>query len=228
MKRIFMILAILLLLAGLALLFWPDVEGHVLEQQTENAVEEFYAQRQEEKPHSELYEAMSIYNVELYYQRQESLRDPWAYEAAAFDLPSYGIEDAVIGILDIPAIDVSMPIFLGATKANLAKGAAVIGQTSMPIGGESTNCVIAGHRGYSGAAYFLHVPDLKVGDRVQITNLWETLEYTVSQTAIIAPDDVEKILIQDGRDMVTLLTCHPYASGGRQRFVVYCDRVGGE
>ena len=98
-------------------------------------------------------------------------------------------------------------------------------QTSLPIGGIDTNCVIAGHRGYSGASYFRYIEKLSVGDSVTITNLWESLHYRVSEIKIIDPYDVDEILIQEGRELITLLTCHPYASGGRQRYVVYCERV---
>ena len=58
-----------------------------------------------------------------------------------------------------------------------------------------------------------------------ITNLWGTLTYKVREIKIISPDDIESILIQPGKDMITLLTCHPYASGGKYRYLVYCDRV---
>ena len=64
----------------------------------------------------------------------------------------------------------------------------------------------------------------KPGDEVIITNLWETMTYVVTDTKIIMPNEVDQILIQEGRDMITLLTCHPYASGGKQRFLVFCDR----
>lgn len=117
-----------------------------------------------------------------------------------------------------------MPIYLGASDDHLAAGAAQLSQTSLPIGGTNTNCVIAGHRGWRGADYFRYVPDLQIGDEIIITNLWETLTYTVVETDIIAPNDVDKILIQEGKDMLTLITCHPYASGGKQRYVVYCER----
>ena len=73
--------------------------------------------------------------------------------------------------------------------------------------------------------YFRYIDKLKVGDAVYITNLWEQLTYRVSEIRIIDPHDVEEILIQPGRELLTLLTCHPYASGGRQRYVVYCERV---
>ena len=118
-----------------------------------------------------------------------------------------------------------MPIYLGATKQHMSDGAAQMSQTSLPIGGSSTNCVIAGHRGWNGAAYFLHLPNLKAGDLVTITNLWEELTYRVVETKVIRPNDVEAIHIQPNRDMITLLTCHPPATGGRERYLVYCERV---
>ena len=117
-----------------------------------------------------------------------------------------------------------LSLYLGATNSHLAAGAAQLSQTSIPIGGINTNSVIAGHREYSGASYFRYVPDLKIGDKVIITNLWEELTYVVVDTDIIAPNEVEKVLIQEGRDMITLITCHPYASGGKQRYAIYCER----
>ena len=64
-----------------------------------------------------------------------------------------------------------------------------------------------------------------MGDTVKLTNLWETLTYTVMDIQIIQPHEVEEIKIQQGRDLLTLLTCHPYASGGKQRYVIYCERT---
>ena len=85
--------------------------------------------------------------------------------------------------------------------------------------------VITVHRSWRGADYFRHIDKLAVGDEVRITNLWKTLTYTVADIQIIQPHEVDKIKIQQGRDLLTLLTCHPYASGGRQRFVVVCERA---
>ena len=162
---------------------------------------------------------------QLYAEKQCNLTDLEACEESAADLTAYGIGDEIIGVLEIPAMELTMPVYLGASDAHLASGAAVLGNTSAPIGGDNTNCVIAGHRGWRGADYFRHIDRLQVGDTVTLTNLWETLTYTVSDIQIIQPHEVEKIKIQQGRDLLTLLTCHPYASGGRQRYVVYCERV---
>ena len=130
-----------------------------------------------------------------------------------------------VGVLEIPAMELIMPVYLGASDAHLAAGAAVLGNTSALIGGDNTNSVIAGHRGWKGADYFRHIDRLQVSDTVKLTNLWETLTYTVADIQIIQPHEVEKIKIQPNRDLLTLLTCHPYASGGRQRYVVYCERI---
>ena len=84
--------------------------------------------------------------------------------------------------------------------------------------------LIAAHRGYEGIPYFREIEKLKVGDRVIIKNPWEKLTYRVEEIKIIQPDDSNQIKIQKGKDMVTLLTCHPYRGHGRYRYVVYCMR----
>ena len=130
----------------------------------------------------------------------------------------------LLSLFRLALIPVYIYIYLGATELHMAAGAAHLSQTSLPIGGMDTNCVIAGHRGYNGARYFRNLDKLHVGDLVTVTNLWETLRYRVCEIRIIDPSDVDEILIQPGRELLTLLTCHPYASGGRQRYVVYCER----
>ena len=106
----------------------------------------------------------------------------------------------------------------------MGKGVAQLGQTSMPIGGENTNCVIAGHRGCSSGEFFLYIHDLQIGDKVYLDNFWGTLTYTVNKIDIISPDDINKILIQKNNDMLTLITCHPYPYN-YQRYAVYCERT---
>ncbi len=177
------------------------------------------------KAHPDLWADMVHYNETIYTQGQTGLSCAYDYQQPSFRLSDYGLENEVFGVISIPAMDLEMPIYLGATEQHMAAGAAHLSQTSLPIGGENTNCVIAGHRGYNGASYFRYIDKLKVGDTVSVTNLWETLQYRVAEIKIIDPNAVTEILIQPGRELLTLLTCHPYASGGRQRYVVYCERV---
>ena len=222
MRKTSLVLAALLAVAGICVLLWPVFTGHRLQADTDEAAQAFLEERKPEQSYPELLTALQDYNQRIYAEKQSDLTSLEACEEPAVDLAAYGIEDEILGVLEIPAMDLTMPVYLGASDEHLAIGAAVLGSTSAPIGGDSTNCVIAGHRGWRGADYFRHIERLQVGDTVTLTNLWETLTYTVADIQIIQPHEVDKIKIQQGRDLLTLLTCHPYASGGRQRFVVYC------
>ena len=236
-KYIAVALALMLFFTGLWIFAYPHVQGAELEQEATQTVDSFMKAVQEIptqepvteikplRPYPELYEAMREYNRELYRTKQSGLKGRADYEASPFRLTEYGLAEEVFGVISVPALEVELPLYLGANSGNMAKGAAVLGQTSIPIGGENTNAVIAGHRGWNGADYFRHVDRLQPGDEIFITNLWETLRYQVTGIGIIAPNDVEAIHIRDGKDMLTLLTCHPYASGGRYRYLVFCERV---
>lgn len=174
--------------------------------------------------HQDLRETMEEYNLQLA-QDQSGLDSVDSYEAPGLNLEDYGLgADDAVGYVEIPAMDVTLPLYLGASRAHMNDGAAVLGQTSMPIGGNSTNCVIAAHRGWNGKAMFRDVELLQEGDLVYLTNLWETLTYQVTGISIIWPDEVEAVAIQPSQDMVTLLTCHPYIVG-THRYLVFCQRV---
>lgn len=249
-KRRGFLLAVLvaIFLAGLGVLLYPAAHGTLTQWRMKGKAEEFLsfvqteayvpqatapgdcvelepekAKLQEQFP--ELWLDMRHYNESLYESGQTGLSNPAAYETPSFQLSDYGLDSEVFGVISIPKLDVELPLYLGATGGHMADGAAHMTQTSLPIGGENTNCVIAGHRGWKGAAYFLYIPQLEQGDIVQVTNLWETLTYKVVETKIIYPDKVEAIHIQPGRELLTLLTCHPPASGGKQRYLVFCERV---
>ena len=231
---------LLVFLAGLASILYPYIWGAAVDSSIASTAKDFLEREEPElpattviidsikpekvKPYPELWEDMVRYNQNIAAQGQSGLSCAYDYQKASFQLADYGLPDEIFGVLSIPAIDLEMRIYLGATEQHMADGAAHLSQTSLPIGGMDTNCVIAGHRGYGGASYFRYLDRLHVGDRVSITNLWETLTYRVCEIRIIDPSDVEEILIQPGRELLTLLTCHPYASGGRQRYVVYCER----
>ena len=225
MRKKSLLLAVLLAAAGFCVLLWPVFTGHRLQANTDEAAQSFLEERKLEQQHPELLTALQEYNRQLYAEKQSGLVDLAACQEPAANLTAYGIADEVFGVLEIPAMDLTMPIYLGASDEHLAAGTAVLGQTSVPIGGDSTNAVIAGHRGWQGADYFRYIDLLQVGDEVTVTNLWEKLTYTVADIQIIQPHEVDKIKIQPNRDLLTLLTCHPYASGGRQRYVVVCERL---
>ena len=246
LKGVIAFVMILLFSCGFSIFAYPYIHNYVVEKDMQGQVQDFWDQlsadptEQETKPtedptdptvpteppkeHEDLWNAMVAYNNTLWEEKQAGLCDPWSYEQPSFTLGDYGLEDEVFGVITIPRLQLEMPIYLGATYKHMADGAAHLSQTSLPIGGENSNCVIAGHRGWGGASYFRYITELEAGDEVIITNLWGELRYTVVETKIIDPNDVEEILIQQDRELLTLLTCHPYASGGKYRYVVYCER----
>ena len=230
-------------LVGMGILLYPAINNYYTGKRMESSVESFYstdptedgtdnsfltiptAETEPSTPYPELLEMLEAYNRELYEDDQSKLSSLEATEQPGVLFSVSGQAGDVFGVLSIPKLEMEMPLYLGATDKHMADGAAQLGQTSIPIGGENTNAVIAGHRGYNGAPYFRYVPELQIGDSVDITNLWGTLHYSVVETKIIQPNDIDAIKIQPGRDLITLLTCHPYASGGRPRFLVICERM---
>ena len=227
MARWLLGLALAVDLALMVILCQPITAPMVYEQTVKEEVA--VVEQGQKKPgiHQDLREAMEAYNLQLS-QDQSGLDSVDSYEAPGLNLEDYGMEaDDAVGYVEIPAMDVTLPLYLGASRAHMNDGAAVLGQTSMPIGGIATNCVIAAHRGWNGKAMFRDVELLQEGDLVYLTNLWETLTYQVTGISIIWPDEVEAVAIQPGQDMVTLLTCHPYIVG-TYRYLVYCQRVKDE
>lgn len=239
MKVKSLVAAPILFLLGLLIALVPCFSGHRLEAQAEQTAERFYENLSESKneesssfaeskggdfPYPELFRAVQEYNEELYRNRQADFTSISAYQEPALCLSDYGIEDGVFGTVCIPKLGVVLPIYLGASEENMAKGAAHLSQTSMPIGGENTNCVLAGHCGFNGADYFRYLSTLAEGDEVILTTFWGEEHYHVSGVAVIAPDDIASVMIQPGRELLTLLTCHPYASGGKNRFLAICEK----
>ena len=234
---------LLVFLVGLAVFLYPTLNSYFTGKRMGSSVESFFgtaptdaapddllptetiAETAPPTPYPEVLELLEQYNQDIYADGQAKLNSLAATEQAGVLFCVSGQQGDMFGVISIPGIELEMPLYLGATEAHMAEGAAQLGQTSIPIGGENTNTVIAGHRGYNGAPYFRYVPELQIGDSVNITNLWGTLHYRVVETKIIQPNDIDAIRIQPGRDLITLLTCHPYASGGKQRFLVICERM---
>lgn len=183
--------------------------------------------KKKEMKYKNLYKEMKDYNDNLIKNGQK-LVDAWSYSQTPVNLDELKSKDGAIGYIDIPDMDVKLPLYIGASEKNMALGAAILSETSMPIGGESTNCVISGHRGYRGAPYFKDIELLKKGSKVYITNPWGKLTYMAYKIEIVSPSDVSSCLIQEGEDIITLLTCHPYMSHGRFRYLVYCKRCEDE
>ena len=221
MKHKFLaVFIVLIYVVSACFVLYPQVTDFMVKQKQSKAVESF-AQNQE---YDDLYQEMAAYNQSLIDSGQAGISDAWTDTAMTGILETAGFEEGMVGVLSIEAMDVTIPLYFGADEMSLYKGAAILADTSFPIGGESTNSVIAAHRGgYEGTAMFRDIEVLQAGDVVSIINPWETLEYEVVGHIVIEPDDLSAIRIIPGVDMVTLVTCHPYGSNS-QRYVVYCKR----
>ena len=243
MRKGLRFLLYLILFAGIAVMAFPYVRGAIMDRRAARIAEDFLSRvivdpyreedivitftepTEEEREYPELWDAMVAYNEFIYAENQSGMVNLQSFEKQSFVLQNYGLEDEVFGVISVPAIELSMPIYLGASRANMAIGAALMTETSLPIGTPNSNAVICGHRGWNGASYFLHIDKIQIGDTVTITNLWEELEYKVVSTKIISPYDLDAVKIQEDKEMITLLSCHPVASGGKQRYLVFCERT---
>ena len=170
-----------------------------------------------------LYQYMKKRNRELFETGQKSLNSSNSYQFPEIDLKVYGISTDSVGTLEIDRLGLKLSVFLGANDANMTAGCGHLTNTSYPIGGANTNCVIAVHRGLGGSDFLRYVEKLETGDIIRVQNFWYTLEYKVVRVKIIEPNEVRPILIQNGKDMLTLYTCHPYGVNS-QRYLVYCER----
>lgn len=170
-----------------------------------------------------LYTDSINYNKNLVAHQRELLKDT-SYEAPALKLKNYGIQNNIYGYLSAPTINMELPIYLGASEQNMSYGATHMTYTSLPLGGESTNCVISAHSGYIGRLFFDNIVYLSVGDQVSVTNYWSTLTYEVKDLKILKDYQSGDCYIKSGKDMLTLITCISDGEGGFNRFYVICER----
>ena len=171
LRSLALLLVLLMFAAGLAIFLYPylwgamvdreislNAQGFLNRDETEPTIPEVIVtvdsptEPEETRDSPELWADMVRYNETIYTQGQTGLSCAYDYQKPSFHLKDYGLADEVFGVISIPAMELEMPIFLGATEQHMAEGAAHLSQTSLPIGGTNTNSVIAGHRGYGGAS----------------------------------------------------------------------------
>ena len=235
-KIIRLCVGVMLIFISLGFFFYPDFRNWKIREEVNRVEEErkIYRSKVDEEEampykneitEEELYLEMKKYNQRLVTDGQE-LVDVWSYEETPIELKHLKDVNQVIGYIEIPDMKVKLPLLIGASEENLAKGAGILSETSMPVGGENTNSVIAAHRGWKGSPYFQYIENMKQGSIVYLHTLWETRVYKTVDVKIVDFFDLNSILIQEGRDMVTLMSCHPYGvPGGKFRYLVYCEYV---
>ena len=132
--------------------------------------------------------------------------------------------DEMMGSVEIPKINIKIPIYHTTEEEVLNKGAGHLEGSSLPVGGANTHAVISAHRGLPSASLFTDLDQLKEGDHFLIHVLNETLCYEVDKISVVKPEDTTALAVEDGQDLVTLLTCTPYGVN-TERLLVRGHRV---
>lgn len=235
MRRILPLIFIaLIFLAGIGLVVYPMVSNTLYERDQSTVLAE-YDETVAQAEQSELEEALELardYNRQLL-EGSVFLTDPFdpnlqldpTVKPYADLLNLEG--DGMMGYVEVPKIDVYLPIYHGTTSEVLEKGVGHLQNTSLPVGGESTHAVLTGHTGLSGKRLFTDLTEVEVGDVFYLHILGQTLAYQVDRIDIVDPDDTALLQVETGEDLVTLVTCYPYGIN-TQRLLVRGTRISYE
>ncbi len=210
---------ILVLLAGLSLMLYPLVSDLWNETRQSRAIADYTqaVAAMDDQSYRQLLCDAQAYNAELldhpdrFYPTEEEIS---RYEGL-LNVAGSG----VMGYVEIPSIQVLLPIYHGVDEAVLQTAIGHIDGTSLPVGGESTHCVISGHRGLPSAKLFTDLDQLDLGDTFRLRILDEVLTYEVDQIRIVEPDDLSLLEIEPGEDLCTLVTCTPYGVNSHRLLV---------
>lgn len=157
--------------------------------------------------------------------KKQTIIDPFSTEEYDANYLNLKNKDEIFAYLKIEKIDLLEPIFLGASNKHMAKGLGHVEGTDLPTKNKGTRSVIAGHRGYYEAIMFLNLDELKEGDRVSLERGDTKLEYFVKSKEVIRPYEIEKLNPEDGKTMLTLLTCNPLVPPRPERLLVNCELI---
>ena len=218
-KRMTNLMLILILIVGLSLLLYPTVSDYWNSLHQSKAISSYaedVAAIDDDRYQAMLADA-AAYNQALLgrdnpYLLSDEMRSQYV---SLLDISGNGI----MGYIEIPQIECTLPIYHGAEDSVLQVAIGHLDWTSLPIGGESTHCVVSGHRGLPSAKLFTDLDKLAKGDIFIMRTLDETLTYEVDQILIVEPDDTTALLVEPGKDYCTLVTCTPYGVNSHRMLV---------
>ena len=222
------ILIILVFLAGIAVFLYPTVSNYLYEKNSSRAITNHIENLAKLDPEiiAEEKEAVDRYNKSLF-KNAVVLTDPFDPDAFPITDGEYTellALDDVMAYIEIPAIDVNLPIYHGTSEEVLQIAVGHLENTSLPVGGESTHAVLSAHCGLPSARLFTDLHLLKEGSIFRIHVLDETLTYQVYEIETVNPDDSSSLFIHEGEDLVTLITCTPYGKN-THRLLVHGRRI---
>ena len=215
---------ILVLLAGLSLLLYPTVSDYWNSFHQSRAIVS-YAENVanlDDADYEKFWADAQAYNQSLVNKGQYF--DMTEEEKKEYESFLNVSGNGMMGYIEIPALKCSLPIYHGTDEAVLQIAVGHLEWSSLPVGGESSHCVLSGHRGLPSAKLFTNLDELKEGDIFILRVLDETLTYEVDQIRIVLPEEMDDLAIEKGKDYCTLVTCTPYGIN-TQRLLVRGHRV---
>lgn len=223
------IISLLVIILGIGLLLYPFISEYLFEHRIDSEINT-YQNMVDDMSHdvyNRMIESAQEYNEALT-QSQVQLTDPFIEKKENVNFSYEDILSAdgtgLMGYIEIPAISVYLPIYHGTASATLERGIGHLEGTSFPIGGESTHAVLTGHTGINKAKMFTDLTELEKGDLFFVHILEAVLAYEVYEINIVLPEDTSGLLIKNGEDIATLVTCTPY-SINTHRLLVHGRRV---
>lgn len=229
------IIVVAVLLVGVGVLAYPTVSDWWNSFHQSRAISNYQAAVNELSPeeYQRIWDDAKAYNKSL-------LGEAQTFELNAQETKDYDSQlniegNGIMSYIEVPSINVKLPVYHGVNEAQLQVAIGHIPDTSLPVGGESTHCVVSGHRGLPSAMLFTDLDKVVEGDLFMFHTLNETLTYEVDQIRIVEPEDTKDIAIVKGEDLATLVTCTPYGINSHRILVrghrvpnVAADRVLGE
>ncbi len=213
------VLLLLVFALGLSLLLYPTVSDWWNSFHQSQAIAS-YAQAVadiDEDDYEQYLADARAYNQAL--PGQENRYRPTDEQTAEYERLLNITGNGIMGYVEIPTIDVTLPIYHGTSESVLQIAIGHIEGSSLPVGGEGTHCVISGHRGLPSARLFTDLDELVIGDVFMLRVLDETLTYEVDQIRVVEPQQLEDLEILPGEDLCTLVTCTPYGVNSHRLLV---------
>lgn len=213
------IILVIVMLIGLSLLLYPTFSDWWNSRHQSYAIASYTQQVavMDNDKYREWWDSARAYNESLLDRENTFLLNDDQIAAYENEL-NFG-ENGIMGYVEIPTINVSLPIYHGTEEAVLQVAVGHLEWTSLPTGGPSTHCVVSGHRGLPSARLFTDLDQMAIGDYFMMHVLDETLTYEVDQIRIVEPQETEELLIQEGKDLCTLVTCTPYGVNSHRLLV---------
>lgn len=218
------LILILIFTVGLSIFLYPIISDAINSRHQTYAVNRYeeeaakISQQEKEK----IKEEAQAFNQSLQVDSLEA-GDPFSGEkteetaVSYIDMLSLG---ETLGHIEIPKINVDLPIYRGISEKVLQKGIGYIEQSSLPIGGVNTNTILTGHRGLPTSKLFTDLDKVEIGDMFYVHTLGDILAYKVIETKVVLPTDIEKLNIRKGKDLTTLITCTPYMINSHRLLVI--------